>query len=234
MGIQERKEREKEHRREEILNAAQRVFFEKGLQTATVDEIAEAAELSKGTLYLYYKSKEDLYLAVMMRGMEILYNMFNRIASSQEPTVVKIVNMAEAYYEFFQKHRNYFRMFYFFQNPQFHKQVSEEMMQSCSTENQRVWKVVGSVVQRGIDQNELRSDLSPMETGVILWLSANAIMTRMDTQLDYFHAKMNVDLEDVLRKSNALLLESLLTEEAKRTYRPLFQIEEKKENTAVH
>ena len=37
---------------------------------ATMDEIAEAAELSKGTLYLYYSSKEDLYLAVMMRGMD--------------------------------------------------------------------------------------------------------------------------------------------------------------------
>ena len=57
MGIHERKEREKEHRRDEILNAAQKVFFEKGLQSATMDEIAEAAELSKGTLYLYYGSK---------------------------------------------------------------------------------------------------------------------------------------------------------------------------------
>ena len=60
MGTHERKEREKEHRREEILAAAQAVFFEKGLQNSTMDEIAERAELSKGTLYLYYKSKEDL------------------------------------------------------------------------------------------------------------------------------------------------------------------------------
>lgn len=60
MGTHERKEREREHRREDILDAAQHVFFEKGLPTATMDEIAEIAELSKGTLYLYYKSKEDL------------------------------------------------------------------------------------------------------------------------------------------------------------------------------
>ncbi|MEO8168159.1 MAG: helix-turn-helix domain-containing protein, partial [bacterium] len=60
MGIIERKEREKEHRREDIIAAAQKIFFEKGLPSATMDEIAEAAELSKGTLYLYYKSKEDL------------------------------------------------------------------------------------------------------------------------------------------------------------------------------
>ena len=45
MGITERKEREKEHRREEILAAAQAVFFEKGLQSSTMDEIAEAGRL---------------------------------------------------------------------------------------------------------------------------------------------------------------------------------------------
>lgn len=75
MGIHERKEREKEQRKEEILDAAQRIFFEKGLLAATMDEIAEAAELSKGTLYLYYSSKEDIYLAVMMRGMKTLHEM---------------------------------------------------------------------------------------------------------------------------------------------------------------
>ena len=76
MGINERKEREKEHRREEIISSAEKVFFEKGLQTATMDEIAERAELGKSTLYLYYKSKEDLYLAVLLRGTEILLQKF--------------------------------------------------------------------------------------------------------------------------------------------------------------
>lgn len=234
MGIQERKEREKEHRREEILNAAQKVFFTKGLQAATMDEVAEVAELSKGTLYLYYKSKEDLYLAVMMRGMGILYSMFEPIALSQEPTVIKLVKMTEAYYEFFQQHRNYFRMFYFFQNPQFHKQVSDEMMQCCTGENQRVWELVVQVIQQGIDEGDLRSDISPMVMGVIVWSSANAIMTRMDTQQEYFQTTMNVNLEDVLKISNALLLQSFMTERAKRKYASLFQLAEKGERVAVN
>jgi AcrR family transcriptional regulator len=234
MGIQERKEREKEHRREEILNAAQKVFFTKGLQAATMDEVAEVAELSKGTLYLYYKSKEDLYLAVMMRGMGILYTMFEPIALSQEPTVVKLMKMTEAYYEFFQKHRNYFRMFYFLQYPHFHKQVSDEMLQSCTGENQRVWNLALRVIQQGVEDGDLRSDISPMEMGVIIWSSANAIMMRMDTQRDYFQDTMQVNLEDVLRLSNTLLLESFMTETAKRKYASLFRLTEKDERAVPH
>ncbi len=106
MGIPERKEREKEHRREEIIDAAQKIFFQKGLIVATMDEIAEAAELSKGTLYLYYKSKEDLYLAVMARGIDVLYEMFRDVFSAGRPTLTSIANLGEVYYEFFKQHRN--------------------------------------------------------------------------------------------------------------------------------
>ncbi len=128
MGIQERKEREKEQRREEILRAAEMVFFEKGLAQATMDEIAERAELSKGTLYLYYSSKEDLFLGVLTRGMAILHDMFRKATSTGEPTIKLIQNLGHAYYEFFTRHRNYYRLFYFFDSPGLHSHVSEQMI----------------------------------------------------------------------------------------------------------
>lgn len=218
MGIQERKEREKEHRREEILNAAQKVFFEKGLLLATMDEIAEAAELSKGTLYLYYKSKEDMYLAVMMRGMETLYEMLSSVLSEEEPTIIKIRKMEDIYFRFFQEHRNFFRMLHYFQNPQLHKQVSPEMMDRCNIENQKLWKIATDVFQQGIEEGTIRADLNPAECVVILWSSATAIMMRIDTQYEHFKETLHIDLEQVRQKSNALLLESMMTESAKQQY----------------
>ena len=64
MGIAERKEREKQQRKEEIIQAAESVFYSLGLDQATMDDIAAKAELSKGTLYLYFRSKEDLFFEV--------------------------------------------------------------------------------------------------------------------------------------------------------------------------
>jgi TetR/AcrR family transcriptional regulator len=215
MGIPERKEREKEHRREEILNAAQRVFFEKGLQTATMDEIAEAAELSKGTLYLYYKSKEDLYLGVMIRGFDILYNMLAEATSTDEPTIEKIKNLGDTYYRYFKEHRSFFRMFYFFQNPLSHTQVSQEMMGLCQTGNQRVWKLVIDLLQQGINEGDIRPEIDPAECAVILWSNSNAMMMRMDTQEEYFKTMLGVDLEQVMQKSMAMLFQSLLRDSAK-------------------
>ncbi|HWP83400.1 MAG TPA: TetR/AcrR family transcriptional regulator [Bacteroidota bacterium] len=225
MGIQERKEREKEHRREEIITAAQKVFFEKGLQTATVDEIAEVAELSKGTIYLYYKSKEDLYLAVMLRGKDILAEMFESIVAGSEPVLLKLVKLGEAYQEFFKKHTKYFRMFRFFENPQFHTQVTPEMNELCSQSNQRVWKSVIDLLQEGIDRGLIKSELKAPEAAVMLWSSSTSLMYRIDAECDRWKNMMGIDLEDVLLKTRRLMFEAILTQKGLREYQMLLQSE---------
>ncbi len=211
MGILERKEREKGHRREEILDAAQLVFFEKGLYVATMDEIAEKAELSKGTLYLYYKSKEDLYLAVMMRGMEILREMFTGVVKSGESAAKMLVALGDAYVTYFTNHREYFRMIHFLQTPQFHKQVSDEMKKSCGTLNRNVWDLVNGILQRCIDEGILRKDLNPVEVGIILWSSATALMLRLDSEHLIWKESFQIDLAHTLKLSNSLLFDSICT-----------------------
>jgi len=59
-----------EFRRAEILDAARKVFARKGFEGGSVDEIAAAAGLAKGTIYLYFKSKEEVYRALLAQGME--------------------------------------------------------------------------------------------------------------------------------------------------------------------
>ena len=218
MGIEERKEREKEHRREEIINAAEKVFFEKGLQVATMDEIAEKAELGKSTLYLYYKSKEDLYLAVLMRGSDILYQTFQKVVNSGEPTIKQVAGLGEAYYDFFKQYRNYFRMFYFFENPQMHRQVSEEMMGMCSENNGRIWKLIVDLIQKGMNEGVIQHNINPTQIAVMLWSNANSLMRQMDREDGYWSERMGVDLEATLRLTYSLLLEAIMTDEAKEKY----------------
>jgi len=212
MSILERKEREKEHRKEEILDAAQRVFFEKELATATMDEIAERAELSKGTLYLYYKSKEDMYLGVLMRGMEELHAKYERIGLSEISTVEKLEKLETSYIDYFYKNRKFFRMTNFLQSPHFHKQVSDEMKQSCDAEGQKVWNVIDSVLQHGVEEGVLRSDFNPVELGVIIWSNMTSLLSRLDNEGESWKKRFNIDLEHTLEISNRLLFEAILTD----------------------
>lgn len=80
MPATSRKEREKEHRRSQILEAAEEVFRRKGYQATTMDEVAEEAEFSKGTLYLYFGSKFALFSELSNRVLSVVRDEFKKIS----------------------------------------------------------------------------------------------------------------------------------------------------------
>ena len=223
MGITERKEREKTHRKEEILNAAEKVFFEKGLALATMDEIAERAELSKGTLYLYSKSKEDLYMAIICRGHQIMFQMFEEAASTGEPTVQLLQNIGLAYYTFYKRYYNYFRMFSFSENTQLHSQVSEEMRTACAESGQKICQLVVDVIQKGKEDGSFRAEADPLEMSVLLWATSRGTLTL----IDQFSGKSgctndrftDLNFEGLYRKSNAMLVYAILTDETRKNFK---------------
>jgi AcrR family transcriptional regulator len=67
MGVKERREREEQARLNDILGAAEKVFAEQGYYHTRMDDIAEAAELAKGTLYYYFKSKDEIFFHILER-----------------------------------------------------------------------------------------------------------------------------------------------------------------------
>lgn len=66
-------------RKKQIINAAEEVFTQKGFDQARMDDIAEETGLSKGTLYLYFKSKEDLITAILDRMFQYEFRQFEAL-----------------------------------------------------------------------------------------------------------------------------------------------------------
>jgi AcrR family transcriptional regulator len=73
MGIKERREREEQARLLAILGAAESVFASKGYYETRMDDIAHKAELAKGTIYYYFKSKEEIYLHLLETESDKVY-----------------------------------------------------------------------------------------------------------------------------------------------------------------
>ena len=68
-----------EERKGQIMNAAEEVFTQKGFSDARMDDIAQETGLSKGTLYLYYKSKDDLIIAILDRLFQREFKAFETL-----------------------------------------------------------------------------------------------------------------------------------------------------------
>ena len=87
MGIQDRKKREKEGRRHQILTAAKQLFADHGFQQTTMEEIAKEAELSPGTIYLYFKSKDELFAELSLNIVRYLISRLENLCIEEKISV---------------------------------------------------------------------------------------------------------------------------------------------------
>lgn len=117
---QDVKERRKsvrtERRRSEILDAAKKVFLDREFSTVTIEEIAEAAAFSRATIYLYFKSKQEVYTGVLLRDMDTLITGLTDSLIRTDTVRNNLFRMATSYMNFFRSHPEYFATlsFYFF------------------------------------------------------------------------------------------------------------------------
>ena len=104
MGIPERKARERQRRRQQIITATRRVFTKQGVKNATMHEIASEAELSPGTVYLYFKSKEALNAALAVQTVNCLKVRLGEILNRPEPLSLKVkfTALRDALYDLYQ------------------------------------------------------------------------------------------------------------------------------------
>ena len=87
-----RREREKLRQRQEMLAAALELFSEKGYHNVSMREIAERAEFAIGTLYKFFKNKEDLYKALMMEKAEEYHRGLMRVLAEEDDVLTVLEN----------------------------------------------------------------------------------------------------------------------------------------------
>jgi AcrR family transcriptional regulator len=101
-----------EFRQAEIITAARKVFAEKGYIAATVDEIAALADLAKGTIYVYFESKEQIYNAVLENDLDALRTLTLEKIAAAETAREKISAYIDARFKYCEERRDFFRIMY--------------------------------------------------------------------------------------------------------------------------
>ncbi len=186
MGIAERKERERLKRRTDIVDAAEKIFFTRGVENSTMDEVAAEAELSKGTLYLYFKSRDDLQFAIFMRGTDILMKMMREEISKENDGYTNLVSLAGSFIRFARGYPDYFNFFMHFESNRMGElNVSEEQIQVYLKE-QSPLALVSEQVLQGIADKSLRDDLPPEVFSATLWSQMLGVLLVLKNKADLY------------------------------------------------
>lgn len=176
MGIAERKEREKQQRREEIIQAAEKVFFSKGFEKSTMDDIAERAELSKGTLYLYFKSKEDLHMAVARKAIGLLNSITSAVKKISGNAVEKLLYMGRECIKFSNSHPDHMKAIMTLEGFELQStSYTVKEMKDMIYKESPVGMVI-QIVEQGVGEKLIRSDIPPPLIAHTLWMQVLSVI----------------------------------------------------------
>lgn len=187
MGILERKAREKERRRQQIMVAAKRVFVEKGFGRATMDDIAKEAELSSGTLYLYFKNKDELYASMTLRVLQYLLIRLEHLHGESKYTIEeKISELKTALLDVYEFDPLILKNLFHLQSSESIKHLSPELVNEIKTLARKSLDKIASIFQQGIQQG-ICIDRHPtaiadivwsLFSGIVLWETSKNVIDR--------------------------------------------------------
>lgn len=178
MGIQERREREREARQNAVLDAARSLLRERGFNGTTTKQIAEACELSEATLFWYFQSKDEIFTSLLFEGIDFMRRGIDKIMDSNLTPRKKLVRLWRFFAEVREEHPEYFHLFGYLAHPQSTASVSDEVKAEIARLSGDNFRRCAELIRQTVGNRQARlvSDL--------LWSAFFGLMVLRDSRVN--------------------------------------------------
>jgi len=194
-GKLSRKEREFQARRQEILEAATRLFARQGYHGTAMSEIAKEAEFSTGSLYNFFKNKEELYFSLLQEKIEVLEQEAYGVLEEDKSVEEKLRNYVDKMLTFFEAERDFFRI-YVEQRTQFEMSAKGEFAERMFEKMQKYLGKMMLTMEQGVREG-LFKPVNPAELAMVFVGLINNILT----------VYINTNISSGLREKGGLILD---------------------------
>ena len=176
MATSDRRQREREQRRKEIIDAAEALFYQKGFDKVSMDEIAEAVEVSKGALYLHFKNKDSLYFEIVSRVHREYHRQLMERIDKNAPGGEQIRTMIKFLVEFTKKNRDYNTMASTY-GPVIFSRLDDAYDQVLSQNAAEFSTWQYNAIKKGMQDGSIRKDLDPVLFGIYISLISMSVVS---------------------------------------------------------
>lgn len=176
MPIHDRQTRDRERRRQQIIAASKRVFLSKGVSGATIKDIADEAELSPGTLYIYFKNKDELYASMFIRILKHLNLRLQRVLENRDlPHSQKLDAIKQALCEVYDVDPPMLINLYHLQSSETLENLSAELFQEIINLSRQCLKTLQEIFAKGIQSGSFLN-VDPMKIALIVWSTFSGLV----------------------------------------------------------
>jgi len=206
--IAERRQEERDRRRAEIVDAAEALYAEVGWDAVTMDQVARRARLSRALVYVYFKDKADLHLALVERALDALRVRFEAAVTGKARGIDEVEAIGWAYQAFARERPHYFDAC-----ARFEARVSSDGVQAneaaCMAAGHRVHETIVASLNRGVADGSVRGDIGdPYVTSLALWAFSHGVVQIAATKSGQMEVE-GVPIQRFLDHAIALALRAL-------------------------
>lgn len=178
MSVKERRAKEKEELRQEILNAARELFAQEGYENVTMRKIAEKIDYSPTTIYLYFQDKEELCRSICEETSAKLVKQFEGIMAAASDPIEQLRRVALAYIEFGLSHPNHYKVT--FMGAGYHRRVEVDKLQFQGSMGGKCFMHLRTIVENCVRQGKIRP-VDVDATSQALWAMVHGITSLLIT-----------------------------------------------------
>lgn len=164
-----------ESSRRRILDSARGVFFEQGFEAASIDEMARRAGIAKGTVYRYFESKAELYIAVLVENADHFVQRMQATIEPALPPDEQLRAIGRFYRRHYTEHPEYFRIFWAVENQRLIGDVPADLLAVVTDVWRRCLGLLATQIERGVDVGLFRP-CNAWQTANLLWILANGLI----------------------------------------------------------
>ena len=210
MGITERRQREKERRRSSILSAAKRLVLKHGVEGMSMNQLADATELNKATLYLYFSDKDDLIDAVVYDGLVLLEKNYEAIDRETLSGLENVLNLARITFAFYKD----FPVYFYTLNHQERRRVTERLETPFAAKGNEIasgiFERVAAEVRRGIEDGSIRKEIDVNVFLILFYAQTYGVTHTIYSKEDVYKDVLGLD-SSIIEASALEIIEYYLT-----------------------
>jgi TetR/AcrR family transcriptional regulator len=171
MGIAERRKREKDLRRELVMDAAMAIYNEDGYHAITMEKIAERCEISRASLYLYFKNKEEMLISAIVNHTEYFTNLLQELYDNREQVKDKLLEeLWGRFIGFYEKEPETFNASLYFLQREMILNLPKELRDSIDESGRKVVNLQHKIIKYGVKEG-LFIECDSMTLAEVIWTS---------------------------------------------------------------
>jgi AcrR family transcriptional regulator len=175
--FEEKRKKEKENRKNTILRAARRLFFDRGFKSVTVDNIAAKSEVSKGSIYLCFESKEEIYAQILISDNIALYERIKNFSATEASASQLLLEFARIYVDYFLNDNELFRILMTFMMQTGQMNLTEKQNTELIRSTNENIKIISEIIKKGIESGEFAPIGNIRQMQNAIWGMLNGVIS---------------------------------------------------------